>query len=220
MRQSIIDNTKAFQRFSDNAISIFKSFNAPESRHHKFEDTHMLCICPGGRAGGTTEGLIEIFWGRSMPYKSTRHIKPDFSIGEELLHETGGTLLYSMDEWGRVVVIAYPPETKNTKPVDQGYLLDAYSDASRLNDIKRLRRHWKYFNSLMQVHSLFGAPNLIDKLRVFWMRYFKKKLQDNRIQNESAFVKGSKKNILYIGGIILTAIITAVVTTLITTCRH
>lgn len=129
-------------------------------------------------------------------------------------------MLYSMDEWGRVITLVYPPETKNTKPVDHAYLLGTYSDASRLNDVKRLRRHWKYFNSLMQVHSLFGKPNLIDKLRVFLLRNFKKKMHENCIQKESAFIKSSKKYILYIGSIILTAIITAVVTTLITTCRH
>lgn len=74
-----------------------------------------------------------------MPYKIENHHKKDFSVTTECLHETGATLLYSMDEWGRVIVLLYPPETKYTKPLEQAYLLDAYTDSKEFRNIKRLK---------------------------------------------------------------------------------
>ena len=65
----------------------------------------MICICPGGRAGGTNEDIVEFFQGQSIPYKIEQHYMKDFTKETECLHETGATLLYSMDEWGRVIVL-------------------------------------------------------------------------------------------------------------------
>lgn len=211
--EAIIQKRKSFKKFHEKVNSIFEGFNTKESRHYKFQNTHMICICPGGRAGGTNEDIIEIFWGRSMPYKIEKYHKKDFSIETEYLRETGATLLYSMDEWGRVIVLLYPPETKNTKPLEQAYLLDTYTDPKEFQNEKRLKKHWKYFNAVMERNSLFGKPKLIDKFRVFRIRNFNPKVLDNTVQKHSAFVNWIVKHTKEIIWIIIGGIITALIST-------
>lgn len=211
--EAIIQKRESFKDFHKKVNGIFEGFNTKESRHYKFQNTHMICICAGGRAGGTNEDVVEIFWGRSMPYKIEKHHKKDFTIETEYLHETGATLLYSMDERGRVIVLLYPPETKNIKPLEQAYLLDTYTDPKELQNKKRLKKHWKYFNAIMERNSLFGKPELIDKFRVFLIRNFKPKVLNNTIQKHSAFVNWMIKHTKEIIWIIIGGIITALIST-------
>lgn len=208
----IIQNNKtSFKKLHKEVNNIFDGFNTSESRHYHFQDTHMLCICPGSRNGGNNEDVIEIFWGRSKPYKIQREYTNDFSIKEVPLFEIGATLLYSMDERGRVVVLLYPPETNDIKPIAQAYMIDSFINTEKCLNKKTLKKHWKYFNAVMECCSLFGKAKPIDEFIFFIIRTFRVRLINNVIEEHSVFGNWLRKHVWGIIISVIASVIAAIV---------
>ena len=168
------DRRKDFDEFYKTAESIFKTFRDNDPRAEKFERIYMLSVCPGSRAGGNNNRVVEVFWG-SRPFET-------ITLGNswKALTEYGATLLFERDDSGFVIISIYPAGTENKKPIESSISLRLWIDPIRLKDESFLKKQWNDLMAYMECTSLDGNPTILQRLRISYLRNFKHLVIDNK----------------------------------------
>lgn len=195
------DRRNDFDEFFRTAVAIFTEFRDNDPRAEKFQNIYMLNICPGSRAGGTNNRVVEVFWG-SRPFETITQGR-----NWTALTEYGATLLYERDDSGFVIVSIYPANTDNRKPIESSITLDIWLDPIKLKDKSFLKKHWNDLMAYMECTSLDGNPTFLQRQRVSFLRTFKNLVVDNKWTPTkfSVFVREVFKWVLTVGlsGIII-----------------
>jgi hypothetical protein len=168
------DRRDDFDEFYRTAVATFKRFRDNDPRAEKFERIYMLCICPGSRAGGTNNRVVEVFWG-SRPFET-------ITLGRTwtALTEFGATLLFERDDSGFAIISIYPANTDNRKPIESSISLKLWVDPIKLKDEVYLKKLWNDFMAYMEYTSLDGNPTILQRLRISYLRNFKHLVIDNK----------------------------------------
>lgn len=178
MRDKRLRKISDFNKFYTNCTSIFNNFNNENNnRIKRLQDLYMLTICPGSRAGGNENRIIEVFWGSRIYDSKTNGIRSKFLI------EEGATLLFFRNDTGDITISLYPSKTEFRKPIEDSISLHEWIDPKKLNDEKFIRSLWNDFISYMEVTSIDGNPTPCQRLRVHYLRYFKHLVIDNKYIN-------------------------------------
>ena len=168
------DRRNDFDEFYRTAQATYKSFRDNDSRAEKFERIYMLYVCPGSRAGGNNNRVVEVFWG-SRPFET-------ITLGNswKALSEYGATLLFERDDSGFVIISIYPAGTENKKPIESSIALRVWIDPIQLKDNSFLVKQWNDLMAYMECTSLDGNPTIWQRLRISYLRYFKHLVIDNK----------------------------------------
>lgn len=163
-----------FDEFYRTAVATFTSFRDNDSRAEKFERIYMLSVCPGSRAGGTNDRVVEVFWG-SRPFRT-------ITLGRTwtAITEYGATLLFERDDNEFVIISLFPANTDNRKPIESSVSLKLWVDPIKLRDEAYLKKFWDDFIAYMEHTSLDGNPNILQRLRVSYLRIFMHLVIDNK----------------------------------------
>ncbi|MEA5257494.1 hypothetical protein VB264_06855 [Arcicella aquatica] len=190
-----------FDEFFRTAVATFSGFGENDTKATKFQNIYVLNICPGSRAGGTNNRVVEIFWG-SRPFEAITQGR-----NWTALTEYGATLLYERDDSGFVVVSIFPANTDNRKPIESSITLDIRLDPIKLKNKSYLKKNWKELMAYMESTSLDGNPTFLQRQRVSYLRTFKNLVIDNKWTPTklSVFVREVFKWVLTVGlsGIII-----------------
>lgn len=167
MREKRLQKIKDFETFYDNSESVFTELRDKDKRVEIFQNEHMLCICPGSRAGGNEKRIVEVFWG-ARPYEFETK-----GNGWKSLTEKGATLFFYRNDTGDVTISLYPAKTEFRQPIEDYIALYEWVDPKRLNDEKFIQSLWEDFVAYMESTSLDGKPTYPQKLRIWYLRHFK-----------------------------------------------
>ena len=182
-RQSRINK---FNEFKYNAANIFGDFATNDESHKRLNEFFALNICPDGRHGGLDEKQLEIFYG-NRPIGLTTIINDDWQpqIKIETVH--GATLHYLRTDHGHVICSLRPAKSENQRPIEDSILLDYIKNPIKLEKLSN--KHWKMFISYMEATCIDGDPNVIQRLRVFYLKNFKKYIVNNVLQERKAVLQ-------------------------------
>lgn len=184
-----------FDEFYNSAKDTFITFRDNDVKAEKFERIYMLSVCPGSRAGGNNNRIVEVFWG-SRPFETITQ-----GNSWKSLTEYGATLLFERDDSGFVMISIYPAGTKNKKPIESSISLKLWIDPIELKSKSFLKSLWNDFMAYMEYTSLDGNPTLWQRLRISYLRNFKHLVVDKKWQpiKFSEFSKDVLKWILTVG---------------------
>jgi hypothetical protein len=184
-----------FDEFYNSAKDTFISFRDEDTRAEKFERIYMLSVCPGSRAGGNNNRIVEVFWG-SRPFETITQ-----GNSWKSLTEYGATLLFERDDSGYVIISIYPAGTDNKKPIESSISLKIWIDPIKLKDKSFLKSRWNDFMAYMEYTSLDGNPTIWQRLKISYLRNFKHLVVDKKWQPTkfSEFSKDVLKWILTVG---------------------
>ena len=157
----------AFRNFYNNAKEIFNGLQEADPSSQVFKDRCMLNVCPGSRVGGDNPDVIEVFWGK-QPVK-----RIDKRNGFEFLEEDGVTMLFNLLPDGHVSITLYPAKTKVMRPIEDCILLHRFCKATWLLKERNQRALWRDFMAYTECTSLIGTPSIWQRLRMFWVKYFR-----------------------------------------------
>jgi hypothetical protein len=200
MENKRIERLNLFEKFQNSELNFFEGKKANNKTYKKFDNYYSLCIAPKGRNGGVSKRLYEVFYGRRI-YDIQEQIRSDFSTETKQLTETGCTLSFCLNDHGYVAVILYPGKTDYTRQTESCIYIENYLHPKQLFNKTFLKKQWSYLNSYMETTSIDGNPRILDKIRVFYLRYFKNKVID-KIYQEKPIINAlltSLKFILNIG---------------------
>lgn len=178
-----IERLKQFEDFQNKTPNFFEEKKNNIDVFKKFADYYSFCVCPKARNGGISKRLYEVFYGRRI-YEIEEQIRSDFSRQTKQLTETGCTLSFGLNDHGYVAIILYPGKTDYTSQIETCIFIENYIHPKELSNNKFLERQWKYFNSYMETTSIDGNPNLLDKIRVFYLKNFKNKVIEGKYQDK------------------------------------
>lgn len=186
------DRRNDFDKFYGTTVATFTRFRNNDPRAEKFERIYMLHICPGSRAGGTNNRVVEVFWG-CRPFET-------IALGRNwtTLTEFGATLLFERDDSGFVIISIYPANTDNKKPIESSISLKLWVDPIKLKNENYLIGLWNDFMTYMECTSLDGNPTLSQRLRISYLRNLKHLVIENKWTPTkfSVFISGVLKLIL------------------------
>lgn len=173
-----------FEQFNTDSFlkNTFEKFKSMSDKYQKFDDYHMLCVCPKGRNGGVDKRIAEVFYG-ACPYDSTTKINGHFDAKTETLREYGTTLAFHLNDHGYIAIMLHPSRTEYTKSFESTIFVENYIHPKKLLSESFLKRQWFFFNSYMECTSIEGNPDWMDKLRVFYLRNFKNYVIDQKYEN-------------------------------------
>lgn len=167
MKEKRLQKIKDFEKFYDNSESVFTKLRENDKRVEVFQNEHMLCICPGSRAGGDEKRIVEVFWG-ARPYEFETKGR-----NWKSLSETGATLFFYRNDTGDVTISLYPAKTEFRQPIEDYIVLHEWVDPKKLNDHKFIESLWDDFIAYMEKTSLDGKPTFYQSLRIWYLRQFK-----------------------------------------------
>lgn len=204
-----ISKYKEFKAFSNTSKLNFEKISQSDKKIETLNSYYNLCICPGGSQSGMNDRLIEIFYGH-RPF-DTQRTNPFDRNSIKVLVENGARLHYNLLDNGQVVAILYPATTDNLTPIEDAIVISCNLSPHQL--IKLYKAHFALFNAYMRCTSLDGMPSLIDKIKVFQLRFSKSYIVDGKKQQTkilSGFV-GTLKFAMSVGlsGFLLAAILAA-----------
>lgn len=174
-----------FDEFYNSAKDTFIDFRKQNPNAEKFERLYMLFICPGSRAGGNNNRIVEVFWG-SRPFETITQ-----GNSWKSLTEYGATLLFERDDSGFVMVSIYPAGTENKRPIESSISLKLWIDPLKLKNKSFLKSMWSDFMAYMECTSLDGNPTIWQQLRISYLRNFNHLVVDNKWQ-PTKFIEFSK----------------------------
>lgn len=178
-----------FDAFREKAKELFDSFAQVDSSNKRLHDLFSLCICPGGRNGGHDKKSVEVFYGN-------RPIDVVTDTGEERLETAhGATLSYYRTDDGHALCRLYPAKSENQQPVEDLILLDYIKEPSSLE--AKSASHWKMFISYMEATCIDGDPNVLQRLRIFYIKNFKQYIVGKVVQ-ETRALRLSKEVLKYV----------------------
>lgn len=183
------DRRNDFDEFYKKAVKTFKAFRDKDPRAEKFERIYMLSVCPGSRAGGNNNRVVEVFWGA----RGFETITSGNSW--KSLTEYGATLLYERDDSGFVLISIYPAGTENRKPIESSISLKLWVDPVKLKKEKFLKKQWNDLMAYMECTSLDGNPTFWQRRRISYLRNFKHLVIDKKWTPTkfSGFIQGVLK---------------------------
>ena len=189
---------KEFERFSDNAKEIFGALAEKDDSNKRLANLFSLCICPGGRFGGTNKKELEVFYG-NRPIDHITIISHNSEPKTKLEIAKGATLAYYRTDDGNVVCNLYPAKSQNQTPPEEVILLEYIKRPEKLS--KRAAYHWKMFIAYMEVTCIDGDPSIFQRLRVFYLRNFKQYITEKILRDRKCLVlfKEVFKYVLTIG---------------------
>jgi hypothetical protein len=173
------DRIQNFNNFRENAKAFFQKLADNEKRNERLNSLYSLCITPGGRYGGNNNKIIEVFYG-NRPIGSIEEIDKNFKTFTKYETAHGAALLYFLTDNGNVICNLYPAKSENQQPKEESIILDYIKDPSKLE--KKAKDHWNMFIAYMEVTSLDGEPNFLQKIRVFYLRNFKETIENKKVQ--------------------------------------
>lgn len=190
-----------FNEFYNSATDTFIAFRDQDERAEKFERLYMLSVCPGSRASGNNNRIVDVFWG-NRPFETITQVT-----------EYGATLLFERDDSGFVMISIYPAGTKNKKPIESSITLKLWIDPIKLSNNAFLKSLWNDFMAYMECTSLDGNPTFKQRMRISYLRYFKHTVVDKTWlpTKFSDFTKELLKWVLTVG---LSGVIIYMLTTL------
>ena len=168
----------AFEKFHEIVKENFISFRDADKRGRFYEAFNMLCVCPGSRAGMNRRDTVEVFWG-SKVYDSV--YKESRSNHFKLETETGATLLFLRKDDGYVTVYLLPAHTEKVEGLGEIIIRNKSLHPARLKLKRVLRRMWRDFMAFTEVTHLDGHPTLYQKSRIYWLRFTRQTLRDDKL---------------------------------------
>ncbi|CAH0352501.1 hypothetical protein AQB9606_02670 [Aquabacterium sp. CECT 9606] len=201
-----IKRYQEFKKYLGESSQLFESLKNKNEKAIRLANLYHLCITPGGSLGGSDDRVFEIFYGQ-RPFDTQR---PDPFNRQKItvLSEYGARLHYHLLDNGLVLAVLHPAKTENFSPTETSILISGFIPPEKL--IKIVHSHFKLLNSYMQCTSLDGEPNLIDKSRIFWLRFTNHLIIDSKKQPIKAISYASEvlKYALTVGlsGFLLAAI--------------
>lgn len=167
-----------FEIFKDGAKDFFSALSSADASAKRLDDFFTLNICPGGRSGGLSKRIIEVYFG-NRPYDSVTEIGPNAGLINRLEFAYGAMLAYFRTDEGHVVCHLYPAGTDNQKAIEDCILLDQLADPRQLKKVAR--SHWKSLVAYMEATSIDGSPSLLQTLRVAYLRNFKRCIVESKV---------------------------------------
>lgn len=155
----------AFGFFYKNANDIFNNLQSKDVSSQTYKRRCMFHVCPGSRAGGDNPDVVDVFWG-SQPVK-----RIDKRDGFEMLTEDGVTMLFNLLPDGHVSITLYPAKTKVMRPIEDCILLHRFCKATWLLKERNQKALWRDFMAYTECTSLIGNPSILQRLRMFWVKY-------------------------------------------------
>lgn len=155
----------AFREFYNKAKEIFNGLQEADPSSQVFKDSCMLQVCPGSRAGGDNPDVVDVFWG-AQPVQ-----RIDKRNVFELLTEDGVTMLFNLLPDGHVSITLYPAKTKVMRPIEDCVLLHRFCKATWLLKERNQKALWRDFMAYTECTSLIGTPSILQRLRMFWVKY-------------------------------------------------
>lgn len=212
MENNRIERIKKFEEFQNNKPNFFEEKKVNNTIYKKFDDYYSFCVCPKGRNGAISKRLYEVFYGRRI-YEIEEQIRSDFGTQTKQLTETGCTLSFGLNDHGYVAIILYPGKTDYTSQIETCIFIENYIHPKMLLNKRFLERQWKYFNSYMETTSIDGNPNLMDKIRVFYLKKFKNQVIEGKYQDKLIFT-GLLTSLKFIGNVGLSGFLIYILTVL------
>ncbi|GMV31305.1 MAG: hypothetical protein AMXMBFR59_34300 [Rhodanobacteraceae bacterium] len=157
----------AFDHFRDSSKEQFTSLSNSDPGSQRLDNLYSLCICPGGRYGGLSKTIVEVFYG-NRPIDSETSINQKAEITEKLVVAHGAALKYFRNDNGHVICNLYPAASENLRPIEDEILFDFVRDPNILR--RRVRRHWRYLVAYMEATCIDGDPCIVQRARVFYLR--------------------------------------------------
>lgn len=185
MTKARSNRISAFDRFRESSKELFSSLSNSDLSAKHLNDLYSLCICPGGRNGGLSKTVVEVFYG-NRPIDSEVKIDENARLTEKLVVAHGATLGYFRNDNGQVICNLYPAASENQRPIEDAILLDFVRDPHSLQH--RAERHWRYLVAYMEATSIDGDPSVRQRARVFYLRYFKPQIIDAKVHDSKAIV--------------------------------
>lgn len=174
-----------FQSFFDGVESLFSTFI---NRDFGGPSQIGITINPGGRRGGKDKRLIEIFFNRisydTIAYEDRGLAKDVHWEGATTLSESGPCLTYQRADTGDIFCILHPAATGESKVNEDMIILQTVRKPRILNGLAH--SHWQDLLACKECTSINGAPSLLQKLRYFYLRHFRKFSKNRQYQPAKA----------------------------------
>jgi hypothetical protein len=198
-----------FQSFFDGAESLFSAFI---NRDFGGPSQIGITINPGGRCGGKDKRLIEIFFSL-IPYDKIDHEDSRLTenanqLGARTLSESGPCLVYQRADIGDIYCILRPATTGEGKVNEDMIILQTVTKPRILKALAQ--SHWQDLLACRECTSINGAPSLLQKLRYFYLRHFRK-FSKNREYQPAKVPKWINKFVVLILSFILGGLITTTI---------
>lgn len=116
-RDERLKRYRSFDNFQNNAKEIFEGLRDHDKRAEKYELQNMLCVCPGGRWGGTERSILNVFWGNKLyDLRYNDRVGPNRN---KFLSESGAGLTFYRLPDGRVTIYINPARLDIPNPSTQ-----------------------------------------------------------------------------------------------------
>lgn len=169
-----------FETFYKCSKGIFESFRTKGEREKYFESLYKLCICPGSRMGGHESRVVEMFWGNRV-FDKNEGVGID---GRRTIHfesESGASMFFFKNDDGYVSIQLYPAHTEHSRPIEDFIFWKLRVAPTNLLSKCFQKCCWNAFMAYMEVTSLDGAPSIWQRLYVWYLRNFKRVVDDKKI---------------------------------------
>jgi hypothetical protein len=176
----------SFETFYKKAKPIFRLLHARDKRAKLLTLSYNFCITPGGRDGGLDKRTVEVFWGM-RPFDNKVGITVS-GLTSKLLIEHGATLHYYLLDNGNVLVSLYPASSEDFRPIEENIFFDWVKNPTKLLKWRKLRKHWLFFRSYMDVTAFEGNGVLISRLLVWYLRNFRNTIIDKKRRKPKALL--------------------------------
>lgn len=192
------DRINDFKKFYDDSKSLFNSFAIKDKHHKRLESLFSFYVSPGGRILQYDDKLVEVFYGK-RPIGVKQELADNLEIKEKAEIAGGVTLQYVRTDDAHVACYLYPAKSENQRPIEDLIVLDYVKNPNSLN--AKAKNHFKLFVAYMDSTCIDGELSLIQSLRVFYLKNFKKYIVDGVLQEQRAkkYLSDLSKYILTIG---------------------
>lgn len=189
---------KDYEDFKLHTNEIFGELSKYDASNKRLDGLFSLCICPGGRDGGTNDKEVEVFYGNRAIGMRTVH-GPNMEVQKKIEIAHGATLSYFRTDDGHVICNLYPAKSENQNPIEEIFLLDYVKSPADLRIKAKI--HWKMFISCMEATCIDGNPSVVHRLRYFYIKTFKQCVVGRVLQDRKAtlFLKGALKFAFTVG---------------------
>ncbi|MER2528769.1 MAG: hypothetical protein ABTR07_12640 [Candidatus Competibacter denitrificans] len=182
---------KDFDEFSNSADKHFNNLNKTDERFKEISEVYSFNIAKGGATGGLDKRIIEIFFGK-RPIDKVQ-ILEQVEEGqfpqqrETLVVEKGAMLRYQRTDIGNAICTIFPAKTKDLSQREDFIILGFINKPKSLKSKRKLGKHWRAFMSYMECTSVDGSPNLVDKLRVAYLRFTRISVSNGKANERRIF---------------------------------
>lgn len=181
---------ESFKKFQKNGKEVFENLKEDDSRISVLEELYSFYISPGSRGGGNNHRIFEVFFGK-RPFDVIHRL-----FDSETVIEEGSTLMFQISDNGLVYISLFPAKTKYRGLSEESITLFSRLEPQKLNEQRFLKSLWMDFKAYTEYSSLEGEPSIRQRLRVWYLRNFKKLVKENKVR-DSRFRKTMEKTLQY-----------------------